>query len=170
MTEAAGLERGYRRLLAAYPRSFRREQEEEILAVLMAGARQSQRWPRLAEAADVIASGLRMRMRRTRLAPANQDWADAMAVLSLAAPLFALVVVLLEVAVPYHLPPASHVPDLFRWRGAPRELGGLSLLHLPGLDIVLGCQLAFAALVLLGLLAGAGDARRRYRLLDRDGG
>jgi hypothetical protein len=38
MTESTGLERRYRRLLAWYPRPFRREQEEEVLAVLMAGA------------------------------------------------------------------------------------------------------------------------------------
>jgi hypothetical protein len=35
MTESAGLERRYRRLLAAYPQSFRREQEDEVLAVLL---------------------------------------------------------------------------------------------------------------------------------------
>ena len=49
MTGPAGLERGYRWLLAAYPRSFRREQEEEMLGVLMAGASAGRRWPGLAE-------------------------------------------------------------------------------------------------------------------------
>ncbi len=39
MTESAALERGYRRLLACYPQSFRCEQADEMLAVLMAGAR-----------------------------------------------------------------------------------------------------------------------------------
>src|SRR5215467_12222273 len=38
MTEQAGLERGYRRVLACYPRAFRRANEEEILAVLLATA------------------------------------------------------------------------------------------------------------------------------------
>ena len=38
MADSASLERGYRRLLAYYPRAFRRENEEEILAVLMACA------------------------------------------------------------------------------------------------------------------------------------
>jgi hypothetical protein len=46
MTDPASLERGYRRLLAWYPQPFRREQAEEVLAVLMAGARQGQRRPR----------------------------------------------------------------------------------------------------------------------------
>ena len=39
MTDQADLERGYRRLLAWYPPEFRRENGQEILAVLMAGAR-----------------------------------------------------------------------------------------------------------------------------------
>jgi len=38
MTDSAGLERQYRRLLGCYPRSFRRDNEDEILAVLMAAA------------------------------------------------------------------------------------------------------------------------------------
>ena len=38
VSESAGLEDGYRRLLAWYPRSFRQEQEDEMLAVLMARA------------------------------------------------------------------------------------------------------------------------------------
>ena len=63
MSDSASLERGYRRLLACYPRAFRRENEEEILAVLMAGARDGQRRPGLAESADLIRSGLWMRLR-----------------------------------------------------------------------------------------------------------
>jgi hypothetical protein len=150
MTGAAGVERGYRRLLAVYPQRFRREQEEEMLAVLMAGARPGQRRPGLAEALDLMVSGLRMRTRRAGPGPARRGWADALAVLSLAAPLFVLAASLLEVAVPYHLPPASRAPALFHWAGAPRELGGISLLHLPGLDIALGGQVIIVALVLLG--------------------
>lgn len=157
MTEAAsfhpGLERGYRRLLAAYPQSFRRDQEDEMLAVLMATAQPGQRRPGLAEVADVIISGLRMRLRRAGWGPVNQTWPDALAVLSVAAPLFVLVVGLLAVAVPYHLPPAHQDPALFRMPHAPRELGGPSLLK-PGLgtalDITLGGQVIVAALALLG--------------------
>jgi hypothetical protein len=63
MTDQAHLERGYRRLLACYPRAFRRESGQEILAVLMAGAPDGQRRPGLAESADLIGSGLRMRLR-----------------------------------------------------------------------------------------------------------
>ena len=63
MTDQEQLERGYRRLLAWYPRAFRNEHGPEILAVLMAGARDGQRRPGLAESANLIRSGLWMRLR-----------------------------------------------------------------------------------------------------------
>jgi hypothetical protein len=65
MNSSASLERGYRRLLATYPRAFRRENEEEILAVLLATADNDQRRPGLAVSADLIRSGLLMRLRPT---------------------------------------------------------------------------------------------------------
>lgn len=65
MNSSASLERGYRRLLAFYPRAFRRENEEEILAVLLATADHNQRRPGLAISADLIRSGLLMRLRPT---------------------------------------------------------------------------------------------------------
>lgn len=155
MSESAGLERGYRRLLAAYPQSFRREQEEEMLAVLMAGSPRGQRWPSLAEAVDLIRSGLGMRLRRAWSVP-DRAWADALLVVSAAAPLLVVVAGVLEVAVPYPLPPASRDPALFRWSPffhspVPRELGGLSLLHQPGFQMAVGGQVIIAAVVLLGL-------------------
>jgi len=149
MTESAGLERGYRRLLGAYPLSFRREQEEEMLAVLMAGASPGQRWPGLAEAADVIRSGLGMRLRRAGLPPGSLGWADALMVFSLAVPLLVVAVGLLDVALPYPLPRVSEVG--FRDPYAPREFGGLSLLHVPSFDIAVGGQVLIAVVVLLGL-------------------
>ena len=63
MTDQEHLERAYRRLLAWYPREFRRENGQEILAVLMAGAPDGKRRPGLAESADLIRSGLWMRLR-----------------------------------------------------------------------------------------------------------
>jgi hypothetical protein len=63
MTDQDHLERAYRRLLAWYPRAFREEHGQEILAVLMAGAPDGQRRPGLAESADLIRSGLWMRLR-----------------------------------------------------------------------------------------------------------
>jgi hypothetical protein len=63
MTDQEHLERSYRRLLGWYPRAFRREKGPEILAVLMACARDGQRRPGLAEAADLIRGGLWLRLR-----------------------------------------------------------------------------------------------------------
>ena len=57
---SASLERAYRRLVALYPRSFRRENTEEIIAVLLATARADQRRPSLVEAADLLRGALRM--------------------------------------------------------------------------------------------------------------
>jgi hypothetical protein len=62
MTDRRELERRYRRLLAVYPRAFRRENEEEILSVLMAGARDGQRRAELEEAASLIAHAIWMRV------------------------------------------------------------------------------------------------------------
>jgi len=53
-SSSARLERAYRRLLACYPRSFRRESTEEVIAVLLATAREGQRRPSAAEAADLL--------------------------------------------------------------------------------------------------------------------
>jgi hypothetical protein len=62
MTDQEHLERACRRLLAWYPRAFRDEHGPEILAVLMAGARDGQRRPGLAASADLIRSGLWLRL------------------------------------------------------------------------------------------------------------
>jgi hypothetical protein len=62
MTDHEHLERAYRRLLAWYPRAFRDENGPEMLAVLMAGAADGRRRPGLAQAADLIRGGLRMRL------------------------------------------------------------------------------------------------------------
>jgi hypothetical protein len=62
MSASAGLERRYRRLLACYPRAYRRENEEEILAVLLACARDRQQRPGLAESVDLIKAAMRIRL------------------------------------------------------------------------------------------------------------
>jgi hypothetical protein len=63
MSENSALERRYRRLLMCYPAAFRREHEHEMLSVLMACTEQGQRWPRLAEVADLLRSATSMRLR-----------------------------------------------------------------------------------------------------------
>jgi hypothetical protein len=62
MTDMTRLERGYRRLLACYPRAFRDENEDEIIAVLVATAKDAQSSVAFAEAADLIRGALRARM------------------------------------------------------------------------------------------------------------
>jgi hypothetical protein len=85
MSEPASLERGYRRLLAAYPRWFRRENEDEILAVLLACAQDGQRRPGLDAAADLLKGAARMWMRprpgqpRTVFTAIRLMWAGALA-------------------------------------------------------------------------------------------
>jgi hypothetical protein len=63
MTDTANLERGYRRWLRCYPKSFRRAHEAEILAVLLASARTGQGHPEPLEILDLLRSALRMRLR-----------------------------------------------------------------------------------------------------------
>ena len=58
MTDAADLERRYRRLLRCFPTRYRREHEQEILSVLMAGAAEGQRRPGLADSADLVMSAI----------------------------------------------------------------------------------------------------------------
>jgi hypothetical protein len=65
------LERRYRRLLACYPRAFRRENEEEILAVLLACAQQGQRRPGPAASADLIRGAIRAWLRPAPGQPRN---------------------------------------------------------------------------------------------------
>jgi len=56
------LERGYRRVLAWYPRSFLADSEEEILAVLLATAAEGQTRVGWAEAWDLVRGAVRMRL------------------------------------------------------------------------------------------------------------
>jgi hypothetical protein len=60
VTGPSRLERGYRRVLVCYPRAFRRESEEEILAVLLATAHEDQRRVGLAESVDLLRGAVRM--------------------------------------------------------------------------------------------------------------
>jgi len=150
MSESAGLEGRYRRLLAWYPRSFRREQEGEMLAVLMAGARPGQRRPGLLETADLLRSALGMRlvlaMRSLGPGRRSQRWTDALALFSVVAPLFLVIVAVLEVAVPYRLPPESRLLVVLGWH----EIGGLSLLRVPFFDVAVCLQVVVAVCALLG--------------------
>jgi hypothetical protein len=89
VTAASALERRYRRLLGCYPAQHRRAHGEEMLGVLMTGARAGQRWPRLSEAIDLIWAALRIRLRPGQ---ADQGWRDALAVVSVTLPVLAVMV------------------------------------------------------------------------------
>jgi hypothetical protein len=78
------LQRRYRRLLASYPRPFREEHGEELLAVLLDCAGDRQRYPRVRETADLITHGLlaRLRSRQRDHSPVQErevPWGDALA-------------------------------------------------------------------------------------------
>src|SRR5262245_27631300 len=96
---------------------------------------------------DVIKSALRMRFGPVR-SGRNREWTDALAVFSVAAPLFLLAAGLLEVALPYRLPGTSLAA---RMSGSNPQIGGLSLLGQHGFAIAGGGQVIIAVLVLLGL-------------------
>jgi hypothetical protein len=63
MNESRTLERRYRRLIALYPSRFKKHREEEMLAVLMSGARDDQRWPRPAEVVNLMRHAAPSRLR-----------------------------------------------------------------------------------------------------------
>jgi hypothetical protein len=151
MTESAGLERGYRRLLAWYPQPFRSEHDEEMLAVLMASSGDGQRRPGLMESANLIWSALGMRLRQAGSRSAARPWADGLAVFSVIAPVFLVAASVLEVALPYRLPRPMRFSILARVLGEHPQIGGLTLLHQPDFLIAVGGQVIVAALVLLGL-------------------
>jgi hypothetical protein len=91
MSGTAGLEGRYLKLLALYPAEHRRAHQEEMLGVLMTGARAGQRRPGLAESADLILGALRIRLRPAPGHRAGALWRDALAVVSTALPLIILV-------------------------------------------------------------------------------
>ncbi|RJL34046.1 hypothetical protein [Bailinhaonella thermotolerans] len=84
--ENPDLERRYRRLMRVYPRSHRREYEEEMLGVLLAGAVRRDR-PSPGDVADLLRGGLAVRGRVCAEAVAGPRWRDALAVAGLVAAL-----------------------------------------------------------------------------------
>jgi hypothetical protein len=124
-SRANNRERFYRRLLVLYPKDHRREHAEEMVGVLLAAADDAQvraptpvawalRFGRhTADSADLVAGALRIRgrMALNRIRRAgwfswtvrDQRWSDALAVVSVVAPLLLLVAALAE----FHIPQAA---------------------------------------------------------------
>ena len=96
-SSSARLERGYRRLIACYPREFRRESAGEILAVLLATAREGQRRPGFAETADLLRGAARMRMGLSR-SPRTVVYAIRLMCLGAVAELAKLITILVTAA------------------------------------------------------------------------
>jgi len=116
------MEKRYRRLLALYPKDHRREHAEEMVGVLLAADGDTQvrapkpvAWAlrfgqRTADSADLIGGALRIRgrMALNRLQRTHwlawtvrdQRWSDALAVVSVVAPLLLLVAALTEFRIP----------------------------------------------------------------------
>jgi hypothetical protein len=112
-SESASLERGYRRRLAAYPRWFRQDNEDEILAVLMACAQDDQTRPSLEATLDLLKGAARMWMRprpgqpRTVFIAIRLMWAGALT--SLGGAITVLVTLgSVRAAVLHVYPPAWH--------------------------------------------------------------
>jgi hypothetical protein len=82
------LERYYRRLLAWYPRAHRERHGEEMLGVLLAGAGEK-RWPGMGESANLLWGAVRVRWRHA-WTEGDQAWADALAIVSVLAPVVVL--------------------------------------------------------------------------------
>jgi hypothetical protein len=87
MSPAVVLERRYRHWLGLFPAAHRAVHGEEMLGVLLAGARDGQHRPRLADTADLAWGALKIRLRPSPDAP----WSDALAVVSVVLPLIAAV-------------------------------------------------------------------------------
>jgi hypothetical protein len=116
------IEKRYRRLLALYPKDHRRDHAEEMVGVLLAADDDTQvRAPKTvawalrfgqhtADSADLIGGALRIRgrmalnrLRRTHWLSwtvRDQRWSDALAVVSVVAPLLLLVAALTEFRIP----------------------------------------------------------------------
>lgn len=121
-TRGSRMEKWYRRLVALYPKDHRREHAEEMVGVLLAVGGDAQvRAPKpvawalrlgqhTADSADLVGGALRIRgrialnrLQRTHWLSwtvRDQRWSDALAVVSVVAPLLLLVAALTEFRIP----------------------------------------------------------------------
>lgn len=180
------MERRYRRLLTLYPKAHRREHAEEMIGVLFAAADYDARvraprpvaWAlrsgqHLADCADLVAGAARIRGRllahrvkqaaRSSWIVRDQRWSDALAVISVIAPVLLLVAALAE----FHLPQAvaSSLTGHPHWRLT-------TTLGLSDLPLAAGAPaVAVLAFLRLRRLAGLGAlaAATGQALLAQDG-
>ncbi|GHJ48007.1 hypothetical protein Cs7R123_53490 [Catellatospora sp. TT07R-123] len=89
---STSLERQYERLLALFPAAHRHEYQDEMLGVLLAGARPGQRLPRLSEAANLVLCALWLRLGGRGGPAPDQRWHAAAAAYGLLASMVLLTV------------------------------------------------------------------------------
>ncbi|MFI6388231.1 hypothetical protein [Nonomuraea sp. NPDC050540] len=85
------LEDRYRRLLAWYPREHRASHEEEMVAVLLAGADAGRERPSARETFDLLRGAFTIRLRRAVGAASRRHWNAAFRLAALLAPIWPLV-------------------------------------------------------------------------------
>jgi hypothetical protein len=174
-TTDSRIEKRYRRLLALYPKDHRREHAEEMVGVLLAADGDTQvRAPKpvawalrfgqhTADSADLIGGALRIRgrmvlnrLRRTHWLSwtvRDQRWSDALAVVSVVAPLLLLVAALTEFRIPQAV--ASSITGHPHW-GVTATLGLADLPMAAGAPgVILLVFLRLRRLAGLGALATA---------------
>lgn len=85
----SSLEHHYRRMLRWYPADHRRRYEDEMLGVLLAAAEPDQERPGLRDRADLLLGAIEIRLGRV-LSGLTGGWGDALALVSVIAPLLLL--------------------------------------------------------------------------------
>ena len=143
MTDSAALERGYRRILGLYPRSFRKDNEDEIVAVLMATAEEGQTRIGPAEAADLIRGAVRMRLWPAAPRPGTVRAAVRLMLAGAVAELAALVTVVLTAG---HVKATVLAKDPAAWHAA--------LVHLTAAEV--GAPIAAGLWLWLAWAIGRG--------------
>jgi hypothetical protein len=178
VSDTSQLERGYRRMLACYPKAFRRTNEDEILAVLMATAAEGQRRAGLAESADLIRGALRMHLGMSR---SPRPVLNAVRLMCLGAVLE--LTVLVTVVVTLGSVRSAIVQDVSaaQWHtvmltqivpmeaGAPIVAGvwlGLACANGRGYDWARPAFMALTGLLLAGLLISLGEGAALYAPAD----
>jgi len=174
-TRGSRMEKWYRRLLALYPEDHRREHAEEMVGVLLAADGDAQvRAPKpvawalrlgqhAADSADLVDGALRIRgrialnrLQRTHWLSwtvRDQRWSDALAVVSVVAPLLLLVAALTEFRIPQAV--ASSITGHPHW-GLTATLGLADLPMAAGAPgVILLVFLRLRRLAGLGALATA---------------
>jgi hypothetical protein len=91
MSDMAGLERRYRRMLLWFPAQHRQFYAEEMIGVLLASSSDDRRRPGLGESIDIAMAGLRTRLRSLfRAERVDPEWSDAFAGFSVTTPFLML--------------------------------------------------------------------------------